>query len=89
MSSRSIKQALKLKIKTNFSTALPGAYKKFLKVFSQEEENKLPLHCPGVDYTIYMQSGTQSQAEPLYCISRDELQVFKKYLEDNLSEWFI
>ena len=36
-----------------------------------------------------MQPGTQPPAEPLYGMSRDEFQVLKKYLEDNLSKGFI
>ena len=47
------------------------------------------LHYPGVNYTVYLQPGTQPPAGPLYSMSRDELQVLKKYLEDNLSKRFI
>ena len=36
-----------------------------------------------------MQPGTQPPAGPLYGMSRDKLQVLKKYLEDNLSKGFI
>ena len=36
-----------------------------------------------------MQPGTQPPAEPLYGMSRNELQVLKKYLEENLSKGFI
>ena len=36
-----------------------------------------------------MQPGTQLPAEPLYGMSRNELQVLKKYLEENLSKGFI
>ena len=61
----------------------------FLKVFSHEEANKLPLHCPGVDHTIKMQPGIQPPAGPLYGMSRDKLQVLKKYLKYNLSKRFI
>ena len=86
---RDIKQALKPKTKTNPATVLPEHYKEFLKVFSQKEANKLPLHHPGVDHTIKMQPGTQPPARPLYGMSRDELQVLKKNLEENLSKGFI
>ena len=85
---RDIKQALKPKAKTNPVTVLPEHYKKFLKVFSHEEANKLFLHRPEVDPTIKMQQGTQPPAGPLYDISKDELQVLKKYLEENLSKEF-
>ena len=36
-----------------------------------------------------MQPGSQSPAGPLYGMSRDKLQVLKKYLEENLSKGFI
>ena len=36
-----------------------------------------------------MQPGTQPPAESLYGMSRDKLQILKKYLEDNLSKGFI
>ena len=85
---RDIEQALKPKAKTNPATVLPEHYKKFWKVISNEEANKLPLHHPGVDHTIKMQPGTQPLAGPLYGMSRDELQVLKKYLEENLSKGF-
>ena len=80
---------MKPKVKTDPARALPEAYKRFLKVFSQKEMNKLPLYRPGVDYTIHMQPGTQPPAEALYNMIRDKPQVFKKYLENNLSKGFI
>ena len=36
-----------------------------------------------------MQPGTQPPAGPLYGMSRNKLQVLKKYLEENLSKGFI
>ena len=36
-----------------------------------------------------MQPGTQPPAGPLYGMSRDELQVLKNYLKNNLSKGFI
>ena len=89
ISLRNIEQALKLKAKINPATVLPEHYKNFLKVFSHEEANKLPLHCPGVDHTIKMQPGTQPPAGSLYGMNKDELQVLKKYLEENLTKGFI
>ena len=59
---------------------------KFLKVFSHEEANKLPPWCPGVDHVILMQTDTQPPARPFNGMSRDKLEVFKKYLEVNLSK---
>ena len=80
---------MKPKIKTNPATVLPEHYREFLKVFNYEEANKLLLHCPEVDHTIKMQPSTQPPAGPLYSMSRDKLQVLKKYLEENLSKGFI
>ena len=86
---RDIEQALKPKAKTNPATVLPEHYKEFLKIFSHEEANKLPLHRPRVDHTIKMQPGTQPPAGSLYNMSKDKFQVLKKYLEENLSKGFI
>ena len=36
-----------------------------------------------------MQPATQLPAGPLYGMSRDELEVLKKYLEDNLGKGYI
>ena len=36
-----------------------------------------------------MQPATQLQVGPLYGMTRDELEVFKKYLKDNLSKGYI
>ena len=68
-----MKQALKPKVNTDPTTVLPWAYKEFLKVFSLDKANKLPLHCPVVNHTIHMKPGTQPIAELLYNESRDKL----------------
>ena len=86
---RDIEHALKPKIKTDPATVLPEVYKEFLKVFSHEKANKLPPARPGVDHIIRMQPATQPPAGPLYGMSRGELEVLKKYLEDNLSKGYI
>ena len=77
------------KVKTVPTTVLSELYKEFLKVFSQENANKLSLHYLRVDHTIQMQPGIQPPAGPLYSVSRNKLQVFKKYLEDYLSKRLI
>ena len=84
-----IEHALKPKIKTDPATVLPEVYKEFLKVFSHEKANKLPPAQPGIDHIIRMQPGTQPPAGPLYSMSRNELEVLNKYLEDNLSKGYI
>ena len=86
VSLRNIEHALKPKIKTDPATVLPEVYKEFLRVFSHEKANKLPPAQPEVNHIIIMQPATQPPAGPLYGMSKDELEVFKKYLEDNLSK---
>ena len=78
-----------LNVKTDPTRALPEPYKEFLKVFSQEEINKMILHYLKLYYTIHMQPGSQPPAETLYNMSRFELQVLKKYLENDLNKKFI
>ena len=53
-------------------------------MFIKGEADKLPPHRPGVDHTIKTLPVTQSPAGPLYGMSREELEVLKKYLEENL-----
>ena len=89
ISLRDIKHALKPKSKTDSAAVLPEVYRESLKVFNHEEANKLPPARPGGDHIIRMQPGTQPPARSLYGMSRDELEVFKKYLEDNLSKKYI
>ena len=89
VSLRDIEQALKLKVKTDPTTALPEVYKEFLKLFILKKAKKLLPYSPEVNHTMYMQPGTQPQVGPLYGMSRNELQVLKKYLKDNLSKVFI
>ena len=86
---KDIEHALKPKIKKNPATVLPEVYREFLKVFSHEEANNLPPARPGVDHIIRMQPGIQPPAAPLYGMSRNELEVLKKYLKDNLSKGYI
>ena len=89
VSLKDIKHALKPKIKTDPATVLLEVYKEFLKVFSYKEANKLPPARSGIHHIIRMQPGTQLPAGQLYGMSRDELDILKKYLEDNLSKEYI
>ena len=85
VSLRDKEHVLKPKIKTDPAIVLQEVYKKFLKVFSYEEANKLIPAWPGIHHIIRMQPATQPPARPLYGMSKDELEVLKKYLKDNLS----
>ena len=86
---RDIEHALKLKPCVDPATVLPPQYHKFLNVFSKDKANKLPSHHLGVDHKIKIEPGTQLPSGPLYGMSRDELEVLKKYLTENLNKGFI
>ena len=89
VSLRDIKQVLKLKKCVDPATLLPAQYHKFLDIFSKDNTDKLPSLHPGVDYKIKIEPGTQALFGPLYSISREELEVLKKYLTENLNKNFI
>ena len=89
VSLRDIKQVLKLKKCVDPATLLPAQYHKFLDIFSKDNADKLPPLHPGVDYKIKIEPGTQAPSGPLYSMSREELEVLKKYLTENLNKSFI
>lgn len=69
-------------------THLPSEYQSYADVFSVFESDKMPLH-RSYDHAINLKSGTRPDHGPLYGMSRDELLVLRKYLEDNLRKGFI
>ena len=71
------------------ATLLPAQYHKFLDIFSKDDTDKLPPLHPGVDHKIKIEPGTQALSGPLYSMSREELEVLKKYLTENLNKSFI
>ena len=89
MSLRDIEHVLKPKPCVDPATVLPPQYHKFLNVFSKDEADKLPPHCLRVDHEIKIELGIQPLSGPLYSMSRDELEVLKKYLTENLNKSFI
>ena len=89
MSLRDIEYALKSKSCVNPATVLSPQYHKFLNIFSKDKANKLPPHHLGVDHKIKIELGTQLPSGPLYSMSRDELEVLKRYLTENLNKGFI
>ena len=86
---RDIEYILKSKLCVNSATILPPQYHKFLNVFSKDEADKLPPHCLRVDHEIKIELGIQLPSGPLYSMSRDEHEVLKKYLTENLNKSFI
>lgn len=85
---KDIEEALKEETKVDPATILPKKYHAFLDVFSKEESDKLPPHRHN-DHTIPIEKGMTPGYGPLYSMSRDELQVLRKYLDDNLEKGFI
>ncbi len=67
---------------------LPEEYHEFLDVFSRQLADSLPPH-QLYDHHIRLKPEAQPSFGPLYGMSRDELLVLKKYLEDNLIKGFI
>lgn len=83
-----IEKALAKKEPTNPATKLPTEYHDFLDVFSKDLASKLPPH-RGSDHKIPLQPGAAPAYGPLYNMSREELLVLKKYLDENLEKGFI
>ncbi|KAH0375210.1 hypothetical protein KCU92_g10240, partial [Aureobasidium melanogenum] len=83
-----IEKALRVKPVTDPRTKLPAEYHQFLEVFSQELSDSLPPH-RSYDHKIPLLENASPPFGPLYGMSRDELQVLKKYLDENLAKGFI
>lgn len=72
----------------NSLTKLPPKYWDYAGVFLVAELDKLPPHkC--YDYKIQLELGNKPDHGSIYGMSKDELLVLKKYLEDNLCKKFI
>ena len=76
------------KIPVDLFSKLPPDYHFYADVFSVSESDKLPPHRT-YDHAINLEPGMKPNHGPLYGMSRDELLVLKKYLEDNLRKGFI
>ena len=67
---------------------IPSEYHEFSDVFSKSEAHKLPEHRP-YDLKIPLQEGTTPPFGPVYNLSPLELEVLRKYIDDNLKKGFI
>ena len=85
---KDIEKVLNLKEPTDPATVLSKEYHEFLDVFSRQLTDTLPPHQPH-DHHICLEPRSQLIFEPHYGMSRDELLVLKKYLDDNLTKEFI
>jgi hypothetical protein len=67
---------------------LPHKYKAFIDVFDKDKANILPEHrlydCP-----IDLQPGKEPPWGPIYNLSPTELEVLRKYIDENLRNSFI
>ena len=85
---KDIEKALNLKKSTDSATVLSKEYHEFLDVFSRQLTDTLPPHQPH-DHHICLKLRSQLTFKSLYNMSRDELLMLKKYLDDNLIKEFI
>ena len=83
-----IEKTLNPKPKSDLAIKLPEYYKDYLDVFDRKKSDKLPLYRP-FDYKIPLQEGKEPPYSPLYSMFRDELQVVRNYLKENLQKGFI
>ena len=83
-----IKKALILKKHTDPAIKVPIKYYRHLKSFSWEKANKL-LKRQLYNYKIVIKERKDPRFRPLYKISRNELQVLQKYLDEYLDKGFI
>ena len=60
---------------------LPIQYKPYAKVFSREVQHSLPEYSPN-DIEINLKLGKEASMGSLYPLSKDELNLLKKYLEE-------
>ncbi|KAG0154712.1 hypothetical protein PDIDSM_280 [Penicillium digitatum] len=69
-------------------SALPEEFRDFAEVFSPKEAERLPPH-RSYDHKMVLQEDKPLPFGPLYPMSRNELEVLKDWIEDNLRKGFI
>jgi hypothetical protein len=72
----------------NAAPTIPAEYQDYADVFSKTEAHKLPEHRP-YDLSIPLQEGTAPPLLPVYNLSPLELDVLRKYIDENLRKGFI
>ena len=85
---KDVEKALKPKQRIDLITKLFSELHEFFELFSEKETNKLPPHKP-YDHKIKFIKGKQPGYGPLYSMSQGELQILKKFLDENLAKGFI
>ena len=85
---KDVEKTLRFKQRTDLITKLFSKFHEFFELFSEKEANKLPPHRP-YDHKIKFIEGKQPGYGPLYSMSQGELQVLKKFFDENLVKGFI
>src|ERR1700726_645151 len=70
------------------ASKIPAEYQDYADVFSKTEAHKLPEHRP-YDLSIPLQEGPTPPFGPVYNLSPLELDVLRKYIDENLRKGFI
>ncbi|KAI0991009.1 hypothetical protein K3495_g17178, partial [Podosphaera aphanis] len=83
-----IQIALQTKDRPDPSMKLPLHYHQHLPIFDHKNADKLPPH-RDCDHKIELKPGTTPPYGPLYNMSVEELQVLRKYLNEQLEKGFI
>jgi len=68
---------------------VPKQYHEFLPLFNKVLADHCPPHRPGIDHEVRQKEGETPTWGTLYSMSRAELVVFKKWLEENMSKRLI
>ncbi len=87
-SATDIQKALTAKAPPDFSK-LPDYLQSYKRLFSPQEANALPPHRPGVDHDIELVEGAVPPCSRMYSMSRDELEVLRKYVTDEINKGYI
>lgn len=78
-------QAIENTAKTDWKTKVPIRYKRYYHMMDEEFANEMPPRRP-YDHKIPLKEGTEPPFGPLYGMSREELIVLRKYIQDNLEK---
>lgn len=90
-----IEKALRPKVRTNPIDKLPSQYTEYLDLFNHQDAKKLPpLRGASVDHDIELvpnQDGSEPEVpnRPLYNMSKEQLLVLRKTLNELLDQGFI
>src|SRR5690606_9842094 len=68
---------------------VPQEYHAYLDLFDESNADHLPPHRPYDHWISLKDSNTAPPFSPMYSMSHNELEVVRKYIEDNMSKGFI